>query len=117
MQIPGPVPGFRLSRSKGRTLKRLHLGVRVENSMRDWCGWGGPLPTHQRPRQLLCPLSIHPALPCPCQAPGLLGALEPAEQCLKVPASQVLPPGERGPVCIPTDGQEHHDPLTARRKG
>lgn len=83
MQIPGPVPGFRLSRSKGRTLKRLHLGVRVENSMRDWCGWGGPLPTHHSPATSPAPLppehppSIAMSLPGagPAGSPGAGGAV------------------------------------------
>lgn len=48
--------------------------------------------------------------------PGLQGTPEPAKQCLKAPALQVLPPEGRGSGVCP-DSKGHHDPFMARKEG
>lgn len=63
--------------------------------------------THQDLRQLLHPSSIYPAPPSHCQAPGILGSLEPVKPSLKAPALQVLPPND----------QEHQDLSTTVEEG
>lgn len=59
-------------------------------------GWGGAGPAHQHACQPLLSPSMCPLLPCCCQAPGLQGPLQPAEQSLQVPTLQVSPPGGAG---------------------
>lgn len=80
MQIPGPVAQVSAFVRPKSTLR----GSISRGPGWEWDEMGGQpeaggAPAHQCPHQLLCPLSIYPALPRHCQALGLLGALEPAE--------------------------------------
>lgn len=64
------------------------LGFQRIHRRQPRAGLGCGAPTHQDPRQMLCPLHLSPALTSHCQVPGPLGILQLASLYLQTPVMQ-----------------------------